>query len=208
MSGIMLIEGLHDLPGSSMSNYYGDYGEYLPPDVSGFGDLGADGIVTTIKNYLPGADELKEAGMAGGGVLAGLLGGIAIEKFVKTNITFIPEKAYPAVHVLGGIALGRVISRWNMPVGVGFASAMVGLGLLRALQKWFGYNIALSGDLAAMDDASMGDLSDLLGFGAADDLLPAELSQVSIDRGDGFSQVSVERGDMGGFDEFAGYEAL
>lgn len=150
-----------------MENYDG-LDEIIPPDVSGLG-LGK------LTAMLPGREELTQAAIAGGGVTAGLLGGLGLERLLRNTFPALPKAAIPAIHVVGGVAIGKIVAGISGPFGVGVASGMVALGIVRALQTWLKLDISLSG-LADLDD--LADLADLMG---EEDLLPPELSQVVIE---------------------------
>jgi len=150
------------------------YDGIVPPDVSGLGQL---------TKYLPSKDEVMQAGIAGAGVAGGLIGGLGLERFLKQNITYIPNAAYPVIHGIVGIVGGKLLADYNAPLGVGLASGLLALAILRGLQSWLNLDVSFAG-LSGLD-ADLGDLADLLG-GADDpsDLLPTDL--------DGYSGVEIE----------------
>jgi len=151
-----------------MSGYYG----IVPPDVAGLGQL---------TKYLPNRDEFMQAGIAGVGVAGGMIGGLGLERFLKTNITYIPNWAYPIIHGFVGVVGGKLVADYNAPLGVGLASGLLALAILRGLQGWLNLDVSFAG-LQGLD-ADLGDLADLLGDDDAD-LLPTDL--------DGLSGVQVD----------------
>jgi hypothetical protein len=148
---------------------YDDMDGIIPPDVSGFG------LPATITKYLPTRDELTQAGMAGGGVALGLIGGLGLERFLQKNVTMIPNYVYPVIHAGVGLVVGKLIADWNAPLGVGVASGVLALALLRAAQTWLKLDLSFSG-LDGLS-ADLSDLGDLLGDAGDDtDLLPDDMN--------------------------------
>jgi len=167
----------------AMSGYDG-LNDIIPPDVSGFGQL---------TRYLPSKDEVMQAAIAGGGVAAGLIGGLGLERLLKRNVEMIPNWAYPIIHGLVGMTTGKLIADYNAPLGVGVASGVLALALLRGLQTYLGLDISFAGLGELSDDLS--DLSDLLGEDTTD-LLPSGmdgLGQILVEDtpSDGLSQIQV-----------------
>lgn len=174
---------------------YDGYGEILPPDVSGFG-LSLPGI----SNLLPTMQEFQTSAIAGGGVALGLIGGLGFERILKNKLPMVPTYTYPVVHGLVGAAVGKFVADYNPPLGVGLASGMFALGLVRALQSWFKIDVAFAG---LGDIGEIGELADLLGDEDPGDLLPAELNgleNVLVEDGGGVGQIQVQSSPMSGFD--------
>lgn len=168
MSDILTIEGL-DIGGLSM---YDGLNEIIPGDVMGLDGLG----LGRLTELLPNTDELKQAAVAGGGVTAGLLGGLALERLLNQHWPSFPGMLVPPLHVVAGIGLGKLAAGISAPFGVGVAAAFTALAIVRGLQRYLKINVGFAG-LADLDDLS--GLADLMGD---TDLLPdTDMGNVAIE---------------------------
>jgi len=164
-----------------------DIEEIMPPEVSGLNE----GMVTAL---MPTASEFTNTLWAGAGVVGGMVVARQIEK-IATDTLKLPRVTLPFIHGIVGIMVGKAVSRYSQPLGVGAVGAFGAYALVRALDSFLGVKVP---GFSAFDD--VGDIADLLAdVDGGDDgnILPPELmgadyANIPEDMNGAMGQVSVE----------------
>ena len=177
---VLVIQGLDLSPSSSSMRFPMDsYGDLYATDLDGFGELGD---MAGLGGLVPSGADIKNAAIAGFGLAIGLGVMMSVERFLKRQFS-LSDKVLPFAHVIGGLAIGKLVATWINPMlGAAITAAGATIGVIRFSSAYLGYKMSNFAGLSESAFDGFGEDMDGLGDSYLDGLDGLDgLDQITVD---------------------------